>query len=135
MVGPILLKHNAILADEGSLDWMFSKKGVIRLEQNKEKIEELQLEIIEAGAEDIRYDEEIEIHVPVTNLNIMKKKLQWRVKHSAWNTITLVIRKFQRKRLKIEVYYTVFIFFPFENAWIFKLPSVVPKPSIPNLLP
>ena len=53
----ILTQNNGKLAGEGSVKWMFERKGVITAnrEQQTENKEELELKVIEAGAEDISW--------------------------------------------------------------------------------
>jgi len=53
----ILTKHNGKLGESGSVIWMFQKRGVIITNANDSgSIEELELELIDAGAEDIKKD-------------------------------------------------------------------------------
>lgn len=69
----ILNTHNAKLVDEGAVKWLFNKKGVILI---KKSGEEEELKIIEAGAEDVRTDEEyFEIFTKPENLETVKKNL------------------------------------------------------------
>lgn len=69
----ILNTHNAKLVDEGAVKWLFDKKGVILI---KKSGEEEELKIIEAGAEDVRTDEEyFEIFTKPENLETVKKNL------------------------------------------------------------
>ncbi len=57
----ILTQSNAKLAQEGSVRWLFDKKGVISisLEQGNLDKEQLELKIIEAGAEDLYWHNNI----------------------------------------------------------------------------
>ena len=48
----ILAKHGGQLADNGSLLWMFDKKGVVVSSLNKPLNENFQLQLIDAGADD-----------------------------------------------------------------------------------
>ena len=56
----ILDKFGGNLGTNGSVNWMFDKKGVIVIEKSSTKISEddLMLEVIEAGAENFESDEE-----------------------------------------------------------------------------
>src|SRR3989338_7971053 len=81
-VKQILNQQNGKLAGEGSVRWMFDRKGVITIDfksqvsslKNKENIE---LEAIEAGAEDIYWDNDIlDIYTKVENLETAKKTLE-----------------------------------------------------------
>lgn len=71
----ILGQYNGKLAGEGSVKWMFERKGCIVIEnKNKEKVE---LAAIEAGAEDIKEKEEfIEIYTKPEELDHVKKNLE-----------------------------------------------------------
>jgi YebC/PmpR family DNA-binding regulatory protein len=78
----ILNMNNSKLAGEGAVRWMFENKGVIVLDlklqntdlQDKENLELL---AIEAGAEDIKQEEEVVvIYTGPTNLDIVKKTLE-----------------------------------------------------------
>jgi len=54
----ILSQYNGKLASEGSVKWMFERKGIIIVENEQETANKEQLEMnsIEAGAEDIQWD-------------------------------------------------------------------------------
>ena len=64
----ILGVYNGKLATEGSVKWLFDKKGIIRITNNAvpdgrqelgiKNNDELELKLIEAGAEDIKKEEE-----------------------------------------------------------------------------
>jgi len=76
----ILSKHGSKMAGEGSVRWMFTLKGVIKIARIASQIpnlDEFELEIIDAGAEDItRENEVVIIYTPVDNLGTIKKILQ-----------------------------------------------------------
>ena len=57
----ILTKYNGKIASEGSVRWMFERKGVMSVnnEQKTANKDELELTIIEAGADDIGWEENI----------------------------------------------------------------------------
>ena len=78
----ILEANNGKLVTPGSVKWMFGRKGCIIVDcklqiedlKNKEKLE---LTAIEAGAEDIRWsDEVLEIYTKVGDLEKVKKNLE-----------------------------------------------------------
>jgi YebC/PmpR family DNA-binding regulatory protein len=78
----ILNQHGGKLVGEGAVRWMFDRKGYIVIDpkaqtdnfQNKETLE---MAVIEAGADDIRWEEEIlEIYTKTTNLSDVKKKIE-----------------------------------------------------------
>ncbi|MCL5010905.1 MAG: YebC/PmpR family DNA-binding transcriptional regulator [Patescibacteria group bacterium] len=81
----ILNKHNAKLAQEGSIKWQFEKRGIIivNLKSQNSKLknkEELELTAIEAGAEDIEWYSEqdgefLEVRTKPENLEQTKQNL------------------------------------------------------------
>ncbi len=75
-VKQILNQYNGKLADEGSVKWMFERKGVITVNKTADK-EQLELEAIEAGAEDIKETQDfIEIYTKPEELDQVKRALQ-----------------------------------------------------------
>lgn len=78
----ILNKHNGNLGNVGSVLWMFERKGEIVLDKNKLSPEE-ELNIIEAGAEDIIIDEPVKIITSIDNLETVKNKLNLPIQSSA----------------------------------------------------
>ena len=62
----------------GSLDFMFSRKGVFRIAANGINIEELELELIDFGLEEIEDDGEghLIIYVPFTEFGSMQKAIE-----------------------------------------------------------
>ncbi len=89
-VKKILQSHNAKLADEGSVKWAFEQKGIILInpslpaEQTGEaqmSKEELELKVIETGAEDMQWrkieDEDfLEITTSIEDLEKVKESLK-----------------------------------------------------------
>jgi len=73
----ILSEHNAKLASEGSVKWMFSQKGVASLNSAGRDKEGLELTAIDAGAEDIAWDEDLlTIYTAPENIEILKQNLE-----------------------------------------------------------
>ena len=74
-VKKILNQYNGKLAGEGSVRWMFERKGSILIQgANKE---DLELLAIEAGAEDIKWREEyLNIYTKIEDLEQVKKTLE-----------------------------------------------------------
>lgn len=77
-----LNQYNGKLVREGSVKWMFERKGCIIIKpgsqpeelQSKEKLE---LVAIEAGAEDIDWrDDSLDVYVGVENIDMVKKNLE-----------------------------------------------------------
>ncbi|MDI6591698.1 MAG: YebC/PmpR family DNA-binding transcriptional regulator [Patescibacteria group bacterium] len=78
----ILNQNNGKLAKEGSVKWMFDKKGCLvldwksQIEELKDK-EKLELEAIESGAEDIYWHDNIlDVYTKIENLEKVKKNLE-----------------------------------------------------------
>lgn len=76
----VLIQNGGKLADEGSVRWMFERKGciIIQTEGNtgKEK-ERWELLVIESGAEDIGWDDQfLNVYVNVEGLEEIKKNLE-----------------------------------------------------------
>lgn len=74
----ILSKNGAKMAAENSLDWLFVKKGIIDVElpSDTKNVEDLELKLIECGAEDIHRGQNMEIIVAVENIGQIKNKLR-----------------------------------------------------------
>ena len=67
------------LGTAGSLDFMFNRKGVFKLPADKVNLEELELELIDFGAEDIQLEDgEITIYTGFTDFAAMQKALEER---------------------------------------------------------
>lgn len=78
----ILNQNNGKLADEGSVRWLFERKGCLVLdpklqgEELKDK-EKLELMTIEAGAEDLYWHKDIlDVYTKIEDLDKVKKKLE-----------------------------------------------------------
>jgi YebC/PmpR family DNA-binding regulatory protein len=78
----VLNRFNGKLASEGSVKWMFERKGCITVNlksQNQElqNKEELELAAIEAGAEDLYWhDDDLDIYTRIEKLEEVKKRLE-----------------------------------------------------------
>lgn len=77
----ILSQNNGKLANEGSVKWLFNKRGVIIInsrEQAQEiKKEDLELKAIEAGAEDTYWhDDSLDVYMRPEDLEKVKKNLE-----------------------------------------------------------
>lgn len=75
----ILQKHNYKLAQEGSVKWQFTQKGIILIKS--EKNETIELKAIEAGAEDFQWFSEegetfLEINTAGEDLDKVKKAIE-----------------------------------------------------------
>ena len=70
-------KNGGNLATKGSVDFMFNRKGVFVIKQDGLDEDELTLELIDAGAEEVELDEgEFTITTDVSDYGNMQKKLE-----------------------------------------------------------
>lgn len=70
-------KHGGSLGETGCVGWMFEKKGVIRIPFTAEDKEELQLQVIDAGAEDVTTDgDELEVITAFADFFDVKEALE-----------------------------------------------------------
>ncbi len=73
----ILSKKNGNMAGAGSVSWMFTKKGYILIDRTQAKEEELMDIVLEAGAEDMKYDDKnYEITTAPADLEKVKQVLE-----------------------------------------------------------
>lgn len=78
-----LNRHGGQLASTGALDFMFSRKGVFRIPKEGVNMEELELELIDFGAEDFQIEgEEIVIYTSFQDFSQMQKGLEERNIHA-----------------------------------------------------
>ncbi len=72
----LLSKHNGRLGEAGSVSWMFTRKGVIRVPTGKIEEDELLQVAIEAGADDMQpTDDYYEITTGIENFEKVKQAL------------------------------------------------------------
>jgi YebC/PmpR family DNA-binding regulatory protein len=55
----LFTKHGGNLAETGSVSWIFDNKGLITVEKSKVEEERLMAIVLEAGADDVREDDEV----------------------------------------------------------------------------
>jgi YebC/PmpR family DNA-binding regulatory protein len=73
----ILTQRGGKYVNEGGIKWMFEKKGVIAIDASNKNKEEMELIAIEAGAEDIDWQENIlYIYTKLEELEKTKKALE-----------------------------------------------------------
>ena len=73
----ILSQYDGKMAGEGAVRWMFERKGLISINTEGKPKEDLELLIIEAGADDIKGNGEIlEVLTKPEDLEAIKKSLQ-----------------------------------------------------------
>jgi YebC/PmpR family DNA-binding regulatory protein len=70
-------KNGGSMGNSGSVAFMFERKGVFKFDPAKLNLEELELDLIDAGAEDIdRQDDEIIVYTKFTEFGHMQKFLE-----------------------------------------------------------
>ncbi len=74
----ILNQHNGKLADEGSVKWQFDQKGIIIINAEGKDREDTELKTIDAGAEDIGWQEDgiLEVYTKAEDLDEVKKNIE-----------------------------------------------------------
>ena len=90
-------KHNGSLGKNGSLSFIFDRKGVFTFPIGDWDIEELELEIIDAGAEDIELEDGfVTVTTALEDFGTMQKKLEeLNIEPKALNyNAFLIIQKF-----------------------------------------
>ena len=78
-VRAVFNKRGGSLATSGSVSFLFERKGVFVIEPGDRDLEELELEFIDAGAEEFEVDEEtkeIEVTIDFVDFGNMQKKLE-----------------------------------------------------------
>jgi YebC/PmpR family DNA-binding regulatory protein len=70
-------KNHGTMGNSGSVSFMFERKGLFKFEPSKLNLDELELDLIDAGAEDIQRDaEETIIYTKFTEFGHMSKFLE-----------------------------------------------------------
>jgi YebC/PmpR family DNA-binding regulatory protein len=70
-------KNGGNMGNSGSVSFMFERKGVFKFEPSKIDLDEMELDLIDAGAEDIQKDEEgLTIYTKFTDFGQMLKFLE-----------------------------------------------------------
>ena len=78
-VRSIFTKNGGSLGKNGSIDYLFEKKGVFVIDKSKveQSLEDLELELIEGGATEIEFDDElIYVYTEFTDFGMMSSKLE-----------------------------------------------------------
>ncbi len=72
----IFSDHGGNIGSQGSVSWQFQTKGQILVERDREDLSEIELEAIDAGADDVRESKEgLEVYTPPNDLDKIKKAL------------------------------------------------------------
>jgi YebC/PmpR family DNA-binding regulatory protein len=73
----IFTRHGGNLGEAGCVAWLFDSRGVITVETNGQNAEELALQAIDAGAEDVRVEKDyIDIYTKPTELEKVREALE-----------------------------------------------------------
>lgn len=73
----MISKHNGNLGESGSVAWMFERKGVVTIEKGTHTEDDVMEIILEAGADDIKTEEEtFEVISSIENLETVRKSLE-----------------------------------------------------------
>ena len=76
-VKTILNQNNGKMAGEGAVRWLFDKKGVITINPETKTKEESELLVIEAGADDVSWNENLlTVYTKPEDLEKIKKELE-----------------------------------------------------------
>lgn len=70
-------KNGGTMGNSGSVGFMFERKGIFKFDPSKIDLDELELDLIDAGAEDIqKEEEEVTIYTKFTDFGTMAKFLE-----------------------------------------------------------
>ncbi len=73
----LISKHNGNLGESGSVAWMFERKGVVTIEKGKHTEDDVMEVILDAGADDLKNQEEFfEIVSSIENLEKVRKAVE-----------------------------------------------------------
>lgn len=72
----LFTRNNGRLAESGSVNWMFDRKGIITLDKNQISEDDLMMHVLEAGADDMISDGDYyEIQTSLENFDKVRKTL------------------------------------------------------------
>jgi YebC/PmpR family DNA-binding regulatory protein len=73
----VFTRHGGNLGETGSVNWMFEHRGYITLQPNDSEAEELALMAIDAGAEDVKVDDDlVEVFTKMEDLEQVKEAFE-----------------------------------------------------------
>ena len=73
----VFTRHGGSMGSPGSVAWLFDSKGVISIDANGLDVDEVTLQAIDAGAEDVKIeDSTIEVYTKPNELEMVKKALE-----------------------------------------------------------
>lgn len=73
----LISKKNGNLAESGSVSWMFERKGVVNVEKDSVKEDDLMEVILDAGADDLKSEGDYyEVTAPIENFEKVRKAIE-----------------------------------------------------------
>lgn len=70
-------RGNGSLGTQGSVNFLFDRKGLFTIEKSKINLEEVELELIDGGADDIQQDDEmVYVYCSFTDFGTMQSKIE-----------------------------------------------------------
>jgi YebC/PmpR family DNA-binding regulatory protein len=73
----VFTRQGGTMGSAGSVAWLFDSRGIITVEANGKNMDDIELQAIDAGAEDVKVTEEsVEIYTKPTELEMVKKNLE-----------------------------------------------------------
>lgn len=73
----LFTRHGGNLGESGCVAWLFENRGVITLESDASDAEEIALQAIDAGAEDVKTEKGyLEIHTQLNNMEKVRKNIE-----------------------------------------------------------
>ncbi|MDD4358578.1 MAG: YebC/PmpR family DNA-binding transcriptional regulator [Candidatus Pacebacteria bacterium] len=73
----LLSKNGGKMVEAGAVRWMFEKKGIILVKRGEKSDEDMELDLISAGAQDISIlDDVIEVETKLEELDSVKKNIE-----------------------------------------------------------
>ncbi len=73
----LISKKNGNLAESGSVSWMFERKGVVNVEKENVKEDDLMEVILDAGADDLKSEGDYyEVIAPIENFEKVRKAIE-----------------------------------------------------------
>ncbi len=73
----IFSKYGGALGTSGSVDYMFSRKAIFKIKSSNVNLEELELELIDFGLEEVKQEEDtIALYADFTNYGTLQKALE-----------------------------------------------------------
>src|SRR5205814_9272080 len=70
-------RHNGKLGESGSVQWLFEQKGIIEIDAKGRDADEIELQAIDAGAEDVEHDGDlVTVYTAPNRFEAVRKALE-----------------------------------------------------------